>query len=442
VVEQPQQPHPSSAERAARWAVFAFLGLATLVLAFGLGFAVKDLTTDSTAAASGAPTARPTPPAGGSGSVGAAVIDEIVEILRSQYVDRKVIDEQALKEAAISGIIASLNDRETHYLSPNDLQRGTLQMESTYEGIGASVSDRNGVVTIVAPFRDSPAEAAGIRAGDVILEVDGERTDGWTSAQAVERIRGPRGTKVTLTVQHTDGTIETIEIVRGDINIESVFREPNLEVIPGESGKALVDRSGAVVNDICYLAISQFHDRTLAELRQKAADIEAGRCVGLILDLRSNPGGGLQSTKDVADEFLDKGTIIIEVDADGRERASQARSGGILTRIPIVVLQDGGSASGAEVLAAAIRDNGRGIIIGSQSFGKGTVNRLVPLTSCGQPNCGAVYLAIGRWLTPKGELIEGLGIVPDILLPMTADDYIEHGDIQVFEAIEYLRKGR
>lgn len=442
MVDQPQQPQLSSAERAARWAVFTFLGLATLVLAFGLGFAVKDLTTDSPAAAGAGPSARPTTTAGAGGSVGAAVIDEIVEILRSQYVDRKVLDDNALKEAAISGIIASLNDRETSYISPNDLQRGGLQNQSTYEGIGASVSDRNGVVTIVAPFRDSPAEAAGIRPGDEILEVDGERADGWTSAQAVERIRGPRGTTVTLTVRHTDGTIETIEIVRGDIKIESVFREPNLEVIPGESGKILVDRTGAPATDICYLAVSQFHDRTLDELREKGGDIEGSGCIGLILDLRSNPGGGLQSTKDVADEFLESGAILIEVDADGRERVSEARRGGILTQIPIVVLQDGGSASGAEVLAAAIRDNGRGVIIGAQSFGKGTVNRLVPLTSCGQPNCGAVYLAIGRWLTPKGELIEGLGIDPDIFLPMTADEYIENGDIQVFEAIDYLRGSR
>jgi carboxyl-terminal processing protease len=431
---------PGGAEQAARAAVVLFLVLAAMALLFAFGFYLGDHRDDGkrTFAA----------PAGTNGEaasagVGAAAIDEIVNLLKNEYVDRKNVDPNQLKDAAIAGMIESLNDRETSYVSPADLKAGALQLSATYQGIGATVSDRSGAIVIVAPFRDSPAEQAGIRSGDVILEVDGEPTDGWTDSLAVERIRGLRGTPVTLKVRHSDGTTEEITIVRGDIDIQSVFDEPNLEVIPGESDKKIVDRTGAEAKDICYLSISQFHEKTVGELRQRGKDIESRGCKGLVLDVRSNPGGGLQATVDVADEFLNTGKIIIERDADGKERTTDARPGGILTKIPIVVLQDRGSASGSEVLAAALRDNGRAVIIGTTSFGKGTVNRLFPLTNCGKPNeCGAVYMSIGRWLTPKGELIEGLGVKPDIELPMTSEEYIDQGDIQLFRAIEYIRTGK
>jgi carboxyl-terminal processing protease len=269
--------------------------------------------------------------------------------------------------------------------------------------------------------------------------VDGESIEGWTSDQAVERIRGQQGTQVTLEVQHTDGTIEKLTITRGNIPIESVYIEPNLEIIPGESGETLVDRDGTLVTDIAYVNITQFHDRTLAELRAKLGDVESKGYSGLIIDLRGNPGGLLQATVDVADEFLDRGTIISEVDADGKMKSWSAKSGGLSTKLPIVILQDGGSASGAEVLAAALRDNGRAQIVGVRSFGKGTVNQLQPLRNCGDPaGCGALYLSVGRWLTPTGDQIEGLGVKPDIELPMTFDEYIDQGDLQMFKAIDLL----
>lgn len=434
----PDPPQVSTGEKVARWGVLAFLGLALLTLAFGLGFGLKELTDDNSKPAASQPS-NSNGNSNDNAGVGAAVIDEIVNILKTQYVDRNTLDPEALKDAAIHGIIQSLNDRETNYISPTDLKSGALQLQSTYEGIGASVTDRNGSIQIVAPFRDSPAEKAGIKAGDIILAVDGEPTDGWTDTHAVEVIRGPRGTAVELKIQHADQSVETLKITRGDIDIESVFTEPNLEAIPGESGKDLVDRTGAKVTDIGYVSISQFHDKTVDELVAKMKDAESKGWKGLIVDLRSNPGGGLQATIEVADEFLDQGTIITEVDANGKESSTSATRGGILTDLPLVVLQDGGSASGAEVLAAALRDNGRATIIGTQSFGKGTVNRLVPLQNCGEPQCGAVYLSIGRWETPKGEIIEGVGITPDIELPMTSDQYIEQGDIQLFKAIDVLR---
>jgi len=429
-----EQPQPTFGERAARNAVVVFLILAMVTLSFGLAWGIQDLRQDDTAPSTQNTTAD------GDSSVGAAIIDEIIDLLGDQYVDKNILDEDSLRQAAIQGVIQALNDSHTEYLTPAELKAGALQLDSSYDGIGASVSDTSGVVTIVTPFRDSPAEKAGIRQGDQVLSVDGESTEGWTSTQAVERIRGQQGTQVTLEVKHTDGTIEKLTITRGNIPIQSVYKEPRLEIIPGESGEKLVDRNGVEVADIAYVNIAQFHDRTPQELRTALDGIEGKGYKGLILDLRGNPGGLLQATIDAADEFLDKGVIISEVDADGKTKSWSAKSGGRATKIPIVILQDEGSASGAEVLAAALRDNGRAQIVGTRSFGKGTVNQLQPLKNCGDPNgCGALYLSVGRWLTPNGDQIEGLGVKPDIELPMTYDEYIDNGDLQMFKAIEVIQ---
>lgn len=433
-----EQVPPGAGERAARTAVIVFLFLAMITLAFGLGWGIKDLFEETPAAS----TSNNAVAAGRdkSATVGAAIIDEIVDLLQRDYVDKAILSDEMLRQAAIDGIITALNDTHTEYLTPAELANGALSLDSSYDGIGATVSDSTGEVTIVAPFRDSPAERAGIRPGDVILEVDGEPIVGWTQTQAVQIIRGPQGTKVTLKVRHTDGTEEVLTIVRGNIPLESVFLEPNLEIIPGESGTALVDRNGEVVTDVAYVAITQFHDRTLAELRTKLANIEDRGFKGLIIDVRSNPGGLLGATIDVTDEFLNNGTILSQQDSEGKIQSWTARSGGLATSIPIVILQDGGSASGAEVFAAALQENGRATVLGMRSFGKGTVNRLQPLTGCGDPaGCGALYLSVGRWLTPDGNQIEGLGVKPDVELAMTYDLYIDEGDIQIFAAIDILR---
>lgn len=437
----PEQQPPGALERTVRIAVPLFLLLSMVTLAFGLGFLVHDVTTDDAPAASDSAD-NDDGPSVDRDSVGAAILNEIYDILTSQYVDRELISEDNFRRSAIDGIINSLNDPHTDYLSPEDVSSGALDLSSSYEGIGASVSDTSGEVTIVAPFRDSPAEAAGIRSGDVILAVDGQSTEGWTDQQAVAEIRGPEGSTVALTIRRSDGTVEDVEVVRGDILIQSVFPDPQIEVIPGESGTDIVDREGDLADDIAYVNISQFHDKTLEELREVLEGIEEQGYGGLILDVRSNPGGLLSATVDVADEFLDEGIILSEVDGDN-ERSWEANEGGLATNIPIVVLQDQGSASGAEVLAAALQDNDRAVVVGTRSFGKGTVNQVRHLQNCGDPaGCGALYLAVGRWLTPSGQEIEGIGVAPDVEIELTEDQYIESGDIQVFEAIDILRESR
>jgi carboxyl-terminal processing protease len=431
----PPPPRPSLGERSARAAVLGFLLLAIITLAFGAGWGVNNLRNDHNSANSGGvSTKNPDDAAGG------ATIDEIYGILKDNYVDKNSLDADTMKKAAIDGVIASLNDPHTDYLSAADLKAGALDLSSTYDGIGASVAEKDGAVQIVAPFRGSPAEAAGIKAGDTILEVDGAKADGWTATMATQKIRGVKGTNVVLMVKHLDGKTETITVKRGEIPVQSVFSEPNLEVIPGKSGKTLVDRTGAEAKDIAYLNISQFHDKTPDELAAKLKDIDGKGYKGLILDQRGNPGGLLSATIAVADQFLDGGTILSEKDANGKSETWTAKPGGLATTIPIVILMDQSSASGAEVLAGALHDNGRAKIVGTRSFGKGTVNQLHQLTQCGDPNnCGALYLSVGRWYTPSGNQIEGTGVTPDFEVDMTSDDYINQGDIQVFKAIDILR---
>lgn len=432
----PHAAQPGPAERAARWAVVLFLILASVTLAFGLGYGVRDLRGDDAN-----PTRQNVASTNADDAFSADLLNEIVNVLQSQYVDRQNLDPEALRQAAINGILQSLNDRETSYISADELNDFEFESGSVYEGIGATVTDQSGEVRIVSPYRDSPAEQAGILAGDVILEVDGTSIAGMTSDQAVKLIRGDKGTTVNVTVRHASGETVMLTITRGEIPLVSVFAEPLLEVVPGETGTELVDRDGAAVTDLAYINISRFRERTLEEFKTMAADIESKGYKGLILDLRSNPGGYLNPTVGVAEEFLNEGTIITEVDANGQQQHTTARPGGLVTQIPVVVLLNEGSASGSEVLAAALRDNGRAKIVGVRSFGKGTVNLPIKLTQCDDPDgCGALYVAIARWLTPAGNQIEGLGITPDIEVPMTAEQYLDEGDIQLYKAIEVLRE--
>lgn len=402
--------------------------LAVITLAFGLGWGVNDLTSSSSNTGANA----------SQDVVGASIINEIYDVLKSSYVDKSTLNADAIKQAAINGVIASLNDPHTTYLSPEDLQAGALNLDSTYQGIGASVATNNGQLQ-VTPFRDSPAQKAGMKAGDIILAVDGQKTDGWSTEQAVDKIRGPKGTKVTLDVKHSDGTLATITVTRDDIPIQSVFTEPQMPIIPGKSGTSLVDSAGNPVTNLAYLNISQFHDKTYDELVTQLKAMQGKDYKGLILDMRGNPGGLLDSVISIADEFLDKGTILTEKDAGGKTQTWTAKPGGLATTIPIVILMDKSSASGAEVLAGALHDNGRAKIVGTRSFGKGTVNQLHVLTGCGDPNgCGDLYLAVGRWFTPDGTQIEGVGIKPDYEVDMTTADYEAKGDIQMFKAIDLL----
>jgi carboxyl-terminal processing protease len=351
---------------------------------------------------------------------------EIEDILQQDFVNPDAVDPNALLNGAIQGQIEALGDAHTVYISPEDLALGVDIIAGTFEGIGAQVDQDpvTGEIVIVSPFRDSPAEKAGIRAGDIIRAVDGESTDGWSVAEAVKRIRGAGGTDVTLTIEHPDGSgTEDVVVTRDTIEIPTVY------------AAEVQDENGQVVEDLAYLEIQQFTNETVGDLSSELDRIVDEGYKGLILDLRRNPGGGLDATVEVADMFLDGGLVLTQVDRDGSRREFNASGGGEAVDLPVVILVSKGSASGSEVLAGALRDHGRATLVGEQTFGKGSVNHLRELS-----NGGALYVTIARWLTPNGEQIEGVGLVPDLPIALSEDDIANNRDVQLYAAIDELEK--
>jgi carboxyl-terminal processing protease len=405
--------------RAARSIVLALLGVAVVALAFSVGFVMNE------ADGGGTPVGGPDGAASSSDEIDFDALGQILDILGEEYVEPDRLDNRALYEAAVNGLLQSLSDTGTFYVDP-DTYRINVLPSGSFEGIGATVSQRGDEIIIVAPIKGTPAEAAGVRPEDVILAVDGESTQGWTVDQAVLKIRGPSGTPVTLTLRHTDETVEDITIVRDEIRVESVSTLP-----PGGS---LKDETGNSVTDIAYVRILEFTSRTEEELSPVLRDVEEGDYEGLVLDLRGNPGGLLDTTVGVADMFLDEGTILVEVSRSGDERSFNARGGGEAVDVPLVVLVDEFSASGAEVLSAAIQQNDRGVLLGQQTFGKGTVNIARPLS-----DGGALFVTIARWLTPERIQIDGVGIHPDIEVALSDEDIDLRRDTQLLRAVDYLR---
>jgi len=304
-------------------------------------------------------------------------------------------------------MLEALDDPYTSYLDAEAYKLGLDDLEGKIEGVGAQITMRDEQITVVAPIADLPADKAGIRAGDKILEIDGMPTSEMSLAEAVLFIRGPQGTSVRLLVLHQDEVEpEEIEIVRAEIEVTSVRFEMR--------------------EDIAYIRITNFSQRTDAELSSVLESLDSEETGGIILDLRSNPGGLLRAVVDVASHFLTEGVVVDVVDNQGAHDAMSVRRRGVTTDLPMVVLVNGFSASGSEVLAGALQDYARAAIAGSRTFGKGSVNVLHELE-----DGSGLYITIARWLTPEGHLIEGEGITPDYELELDGEDAIQW-------AVEYL----
>ena len=336
-----------------------------------------------------------------------AIVKEAWDIIYRDYVDPDSLDVTTLSHGAIRGMLEALGDPHTSFLDAETYQQWLSSLEGKYEGIGAYVGVEDEQIMIIAPIPGFPAAEAGIKAGDIILEIDGKPASGMSIKEAVLNIRGTRGTSVKLLVLH-DGETEPVEleIIRAEIELPSV----NFEMR----------------GDIAYIYIAHFTERTNTELVPVLKEIAAGTATGFILDLRSNPGGLLLTVIDVANHFLDEGVILYVVDNQGKKTASRAKSGGLATDLPLVVLVDGYSASGSEVLAGALQDNGRAEVAGTITYGKGSVNIHRQLS-----DGSALYITNGRWLTPGGRVIEGQGIEPDYPLELEGEDAIQW-------AIDYL----
>lgn len=340
---------------------------------------------------------------------------EVWHLVNNRYVDQP-LDNVVLMEGAIEGMLASLGDNNTRYLSPRDEARARQDMGGEISGIGAEVEMRGDHIVIVSPIDDSPAARAGLQPGDIILEANGVDLRGMDLIEGVDYVRGPEGTAVTLLIERNGEQFE-VEIIRARIRIDSV------------TGEMLED-------NIAYVRINRFGERTGNELESYLTELLGQNPIGLIVDVRRNPGGSLDAALDVTDQFLPGGTILIERFGDGRERIFEATTNGLATAIPLVVLIDEGSASAAEVLAGAIRDQDRGILIGEPTFGKGTVQSWQPLS-----NGGGVRITIARWLTPNETWIDQTGLAPDIAISLPeAENFEDFVDAQLETAVDYLRQ--
>ena len=321
--------------RAARWTVFGLLVASVLVLTFTIGYVVRG----DGGGSSSAESAGGTPTSGANADF--SNLNQIMKLLQDKYVEPDRLDRETLYQAAINGMLQTLSDSGVFYVDPNTVKT-SVGPSGTFEGIGATVSTQNNQIVIVAPIENSPAERAGIKAGDVILAVDGESTDGWTQEKAVIKIRGPRGTKVQLKVRHSDGKEEDLTIERDEIKVSSVTTQP--------PGGVLKDGAGNTITDLGYIQIREFTETTDDEMQKALKDAVSSGKKGLVLDLRNNPGGLLQTTVNVADEFLNSGLILTERERDGTETKFSAHQGGAATSIPVVIILNRFSASGSEVL--------------------------------------------------------------------------------------------
>jgi carboxyl-terminal processing protease len=409
--------------KAARWTVFGLLAVSILVLTFAIGYITRgDSSAASPPAQSGSTDATPDT----SADADFKNLNQIYKLLQDRYVDPDLVDKESLYQAAINGMLQTFPDSGTFYVDPNTVKT-SVGPSGKFEGIGATVASQNGQIVIVAPIENTPAERAGLKAGDVILAVDGESTDGWTQEKAVIKIRGPRGTSVSLKIRHTDNSEETLDIERDEIQVQSVTTQP--------PGGALTDGAGTPVDDVAYIHIREFSEPTKDEMVKALTDAVSGGKRGVILDLRNNPGGLLRTTAEIADEFLPGDeTILTEQERDGSKQEFKSHDGGSALQIPVVIIMNRFSASGSEVLAAALHDNNRATIIGEKSFGKGTVNISNDLSDGGQ-----LYVSIAKWLTPKGTQIDGVGIRPDVDIVLSDDDIDQRRDVQLFKAVDILR---
>lgn len=360
------------------------------------------------------------------------------ERIESSYYDKSVLDPQKLLNGAISGMVQSLGDPYTVFLPPtqnNDFKQG---LSGQFQGIGAELGIRDKQIIVIAPLDGTPAQKAGIKAGDAILKVDGKDTSGWTLSQAVEKIRGPKGTEVVLNIlRKGEEKPKDIKITRDTITVKSVTGW--IKSIKSITGiKSTTGIKGKEDLEVGYIRLSQFGDRTNQEWLTLVNDLELKiknnpRFKGVILDLRNNPGGYLTDANFIASEFIKSGTVVIQDKGNGDTSALSVSRKGLFTEVPLVVLINKGSASASEIVAGALRDQNRAKLVGETSFGKGTIQQAEDLG-----NGAGLHVTIAKWLTPNGTWVHEKGLEPDI--SVSADEKDQAHDTQLEKAIEELVK--
>jgi carboxyl-terminal processing protease len=340
---------------------------------------------------------------------------EAWNIVHERYVDQP-IDDVALMRGAIRGMLDALGDKQTFYMDPVDYETQTSSLSGAYEGIGAYVDLDGELLTIISPIEGSPAEAAGLKPGDAIIAIDGEDMTGLTPEAVRARVLGPAGTEVKLTITR-EGEAAPLDFLITRARI----------VIPSVTGEMLE-------NNIAYIDINQFGGNTTSELDTALKELLPQNPQGIIIDLRNNPGGYLNTSVEVASEFIKEGVVLHEEFGDGQRNTFDVTGDGRATGIPIVVLINAGSASASEILAGALQDYELATLVGVQSYGKGSVQQWIPLSN----EQGAARVTIAKWLTPNERTIDGIGLTPDININLSAEEFAADLDPQLDAAIETI----
>ncbi len=372
--------------------IIAILLVASLVLSFGAGCALGVSVSSSE-------------------RLGLDTVEQAWGIIFKDYVERDKLDASKLSEAAISGMVEALPDPYSAYLSADTYQLSRSDVAGKFDGIGAVVGVRDNQLVIIAPIPDSPAEKAGIKAGDKVLEIDGKPASEMSPDEAALIIRGPSGTSVKLLILHEgDAQPEEIEVIRAEIKPSSV----NFEMR----------------GDIAYIKIGIFSERTNEELSLVLENMAREAAAGIVLDLRSNPGGALEAVIDVAGRFLKEGIVTSIIDNQGKQTSLSVKPSAVITELPMIVLTDNYSASASELLTGALKDHARATIAGTRTYGKGSVTVLNQLK-----DGSGLNITVAHFLTPNGHLIEGKGIEPDYPLELMGEDAIQW-------AIDYLKRNK
>lgn len=356
------------------------------------------------------------------------------------YIDSSSLDMGKMLNGAITGMVGAVGDPYTSYFPPKENQDFKDDLGGAFEGVGMQLGLKDGHIIVVAPLKGMPAEKAGVRAGDWIVKVNTEDTNGWTVATAVTKIRGPRGTSVSLQLLHENElTPVDISVIRDTIvvaSVESWVKDvAHIDEIKGATESASFRTRS---DKVAYLRLTRFGDRTNDEWLSAVTEIVSaqkknGGLAGLIFDLRNNPGGYLDGSVFIGSEFIKTGTIVSQVNSDGTRQDFTVNRKGSLLDIPLVILVNNGSASAAEIVAGALRDHKRGKIVGETTFGKGTVQTPYDLSGG-----AAVHITTGKWLLPSGASISKEGVKPDIEIRLQSLE--ASADAQLAKGIEFLLK--
>ncbi len=340
------------------------------------------------------------------------------DTLKENYVDKDKLNDKTMFYGALKGLVASVGDPYTVFMDPKIAHEFSDDLAGTFEGIGAEIGIKNDILTIIAPLPDMPAEKAGLKAGDKVYAINGEQTMGMSIDEAVNKIRGPKDTDVVLSVarENQDG-LSDITIKRGKIIVKSVstkMRDDNIFVIK----------------------ITNFNEDTESLFNDAVREALKFNPSGIILDLRNNPGGFLDTAIEVASEWVEDGVIVTEKYTEEKKNEHLARGRARLNGYKTVVLVNQGSASASEIVAGALQDYGDAVIVGRQTFGKGSVQTLTNLS-----DGSSIKITVAKWLTPKGRSINDEGIAPDVDVDLTLDDYNANKDPQMNAAVEIITTG-